>query len=135
MTKQKQAELEVLVDTINHYKYTNRAVTSDPTGIVKCTYLNPVTGYKCAIGRLLNNDECNWLVTHSVGMIDDIFEFPPYDDYEYTSIMQKLAKYSNEFLRWLQRLHDNEHYWSKNGLSEIGKLEVEYFKSKYFTND
>jgi hypothetical protein len=135
MTEQKQTELEVLVDTINYYKYTNRAVTGEPTGIVKCTYLNPVTGYKCAIGRLLTNDECKWLLKHGIGMIDDFFESPPCDDPEYISIMQKLSKYSNKFLYWLQRLHDNEEYWSENGLSDTGKLEVEYFKSKYFNEN
>ncbi len=132
MTEQKQAELELLEDTIKHYTISNRAYDG-----VSCTYYNRETGYKCAIGRLLTNEECKYLIDWGVSTIDDFFEITSCDAGEsrvYNSINEKLSKYTEDFLIWLQDLHDHQPNWDEHGLSKLGQTKVDQFKSEYFND-
>jgi hypothetical protein len=132
MTEQKKAELELLEDTIKHYNISNRAYDG-----ASCTYYDPTTGYKCAIGRLLSKDECEYLKDWGVSTIDDFFHITSCDDGEsivYKSINEKLSKYTEEFLIWLQDLHDSRPNWDDHGLSEFGQKKVDKFKLEYFND-
>ncbi len=127
MTKQKQDELELLEDTINHYTIHNRGYDGS-----SCTYLDTHTRRKCAIGRLLTDEECVEL-NNKISTIDDFFTERKYylDNLLFDSIHKKLSKYSEEFLVWLQNLHDDQKNWDEHGLTVDGKHQVDLYKLEH----
>lgn len=119
MTEQQEAELKLLNETINHYNLNNRGFNNN---YGMCMYFDSELGYKCAIGRLLTDAECRFLDAVEYGSITNFFNLTDGDEYpRVKTIKNKLSKYSIEFLKWLQDLHDNAANWSPDGLSDIGK--------------
>ena len=78
---------------------------------------------RCAIGRMLTADGLNKVIDENKNMWYDVVDLIASTD---TSIFQprfrSLSKGSGVyFLMQIQRLHDDEGNWDKNGLSALGK--------------
>ena len=113
----KEMQLNVLNETIAIYNIKNRSVENSGCKY----YLNSNTG--CAIGRLIEDKE---LCKKLDGLDDDssvrtVFNFFP----------KKIRELNINFLEQLQNLHDNTNNWDDNGISKIGKQEVEDIKVKF----
>ncbi len=111
-------QLKVLNETISHYNIGNRGYS----GV--CQYITG-DGRKCAIGRLITDDLASNLEKNYGGKrVNDVFKFLPKD-------IQELGE---DFLEYLQTLHDSRHYWNETGLTDSGKSFVSLIKDKFSLN-
>ena len=108
-------KLEILRDTINHYKLSNRAEQDNG-----CVYMNS-KGQKCAVGRYMlkeNPSKYNWhgnvysLVARLVeneepGGLDSL-------------LIKEVRGHDLVFWADLQMLHDVPENWDEDGISAIG---------------
>lgn len=110
ITKKRQVFFE---DFISHYNSTNRGIIGENN----CSY-----SAGCAIGRVIDHELAMRLdVEHGNPSVRKIFLLLPME-------LQELGK---DFLQEIQEMHDSSGYWSKNGLSQSGKLLSEHFKEKW----
>lgn len=110
----REGQLALLNETCAFYAADISRRAIDVGGYAYCTH----DGRRCAIGRLIdkpdNEVRALWGGLH-IGIV---------------SIMKEPYRYFNlEFLRVLQNLHDNHHYWDNNGLTKSGKLAYERIKT------
>lgn len=112
----KQNQLKVLEETVNFYNSTNRGFSQHLKG---CVYFDKETNRKCAVGRLVNDDEVIDKLVKNGGDAYDVFDLLPKD-------VQVLG---SMFLFRLQTLHDDAMNWTPTGLSEIGKIKYGRLKN------
>lgn len=118
-----KTKLVIIEETAAFYNLNNRSLTSDGGG---CEYRNR-DGNMCAVGRCMSETGIaifgsaagfatsihNVLLGQGKGGIDFILK----DEYKGHCI---------EFWQYLQRLHDNKAYWNAEGLTQLGKNQVQY---------
>ena len=119
----KERRKQILEDTINHYNSTNRAATEKG----RCYYYDHKTGRRCAIGRLLAEEEAIALQGIGLGgcQVRAISYYLP----------ESVFELGIHFLSMLQSLHDKATYWNEEGLSESGKEFVEDIKTYHISNN
>lgn len=123
----KEKQLSFLVETAEHYTAYNRCV--DINGV--CTYSPAIVGKVgesegCAIGRKLDTDlalKLDRLGSGASVKNKVIWNLLPED-------MRELGQ---DFLSFVQDLHDTERYWNYMGLSEQGLKK--FFAIVKFIND
>ena len=110
---------ELLDNTINHFTSLNRS--SDIEG--NCKYLS-VNGCRCAIGLEIPKTKAR--------IFDDLKnDNPVCRDEIFENLPKRLQKMGASFLSAIQRLHDTDEYWNKEGLSAKGLVEVEGIADMY----
>lgn len=133
MTDLQTKQLAVLDATCAEYNSTNRA----DIGGDKCFYLHAETNRRCAIGRLLSDDQAKYLETN-FKVVSKLFKnFSTSTNDVEKSIYNTLSEYGKSFLIDLQDLHDDRKNWDEDGLSKIGRLfanEIEYRLDELFNN-
>lgn len=129
MTDLQTKQLAVLDATCAEYNSTNRAADGD-----KCYYLHAETNRRCAIGRLLSDEQAKYLETNFdyVGLLFDKCYASTHDVQK--SIYNTLSEYGKSFLIDLQDLHDDGKNWDEDGLSRRGKEYFEHIRSKILLN-
>ena len=120
MTELQEKQLAFLEETINHFNINNRGYNIN---ISACSY-----SAGCAIGRNLDIELCKLLDNHECGDSgienNEIFELIP----------TNLQELTQKFLIEIQVLHDSKSSWDENGLSEIGKMNVQSIKKQFKLN-
>jgi hypothetical protein len=111
--KTKQQHIDLLNETAAFYNSKNRSVKSIAPSL--CTFFNEGISPGCAIGRLIEDKELCKQLDHMV-----LIEYKSFSEI-YKLLPPELKEYDQEFLRWLQALHDKPENWNESGLSEIGK--------------
>lgn len=118
----KTSLLHLLDATCGAYNLNNRGIKHGTTNI--CAYYEPETGHKCAIGRLITDEEAKYLQSIDCGgtitRIMRTLKNDHVDDLA-NSIWVKLHKYPVNYLQAIQRLHDEIKHWDENGLTELGR--------------
>jgi hypothetical protein len=126
--------LAVLKDTVEFYSddVNRRAVTRSGD----CLYYDNKCDTKCAIGRLLNKRDIQYLIDQN--------QLEGYGIHEVFGCLtsKKIKELPLSFLRDLQNLHDEEEYWdsfdcmciTKAGIREAKKIEKKIRTDKYFDN-
>lgn len=90
-----------------------------------CTYYDPTTGNKCAIGKTLKNPEKEDY--QIIGSIEDLC-----DQFDLNEIQkEKYLGHEATFWQELQMLHDIDFNEDGTGLSIEGKQRLIYLKKKY----
>ena len=120
----KQIQLETLNETVEFYSVDpngRRAFNAENFG--QCHYKTS-DGRKCAVGRLFKRGE------YSEKYGSTTFINLPLKK----GVKRLRDTYGVDFLQTLQKLHDTSTNWNNDGLSEIGKREVEYLKIKFNLN-
>lgn len=86
-------------------------------------FFDSTTGHKCAVGRLLTDEEAAYLQElDSESTITKIMWYlETYDNNLAKSIWSKLSKYPVKYLQDIQQLHDERKYWDDNGLTDYGR--------------
>lgn len=97
--------------------YTSKTRASNRKG--NCYYFKG--GKCCAVGRCLTNPEkfAKWDCT--VDRLPDLEE----------NLKSEYRGYPIAFWKALQQLHDQKLYWDGNGLSDLGKKQVERIKKRF----
>lgn len=130
MTDLQTKQLAVLDATCAEYNSTNRA----DIGGDKCFYLHAETNRRCAIGRLLSDDQAKYLETN-FKVVSKLFKnFSTSTNDVQKSIYNTLSEYGKSFLIDLQDLHDDGKNWDEDGLSRRGKEYFEHIRSKILLN-
>jgi len=137
-----KTKLEIIQETVKFYgdDPSRRAViqSSETASGYACVYFDPKTGNKCAFGRCANLDaqifatapflrtvplreKADW-----VRALVDGSKGAEYANKELNKIL--LPEYRGhdlEFWSAIQYFHDCDEHFTKTGLSELGKLELE----------
>ena len=130
MTIEKQ--LQLLEETVAYYsENTLRRCVIDRHCMYSGKLITLTESDGCAVGRLLPKELAEKFDELGGGIIAKYFDLLP----------KKIKGYTLNFLRTLQRLHDNPIYWndSGSGLTKLGKNYFEIFKNeinngKYINN-
>lgn len=91
-----------------------------------CVYSHNYNGFGCAVGLYLSKEEAMELDDGEL-LLRDLYN-------QYATLRSKLGHFPVDFLADMQRLHDNENLWNKEGLSNIGKEVVKNIISEYKLN-
>lgn len=112
---------EIIKETAEFYNLSNRGYDRNTGG---CVYLTG-DNEKCALGRCISDDQiisfANKYTSSIMDINEDFKEGETLDQYlkpEYRG--HKLA-----FWRDIQTLHDEEHNWNEEGISESGQEQVD----------
>lgn len=132
--KIKERQLEILEDTVKYYSedVLRRCVDND-----ECRYSPESLNIQdisegCAIGRLLPREICNKLDDLDPNLsARSLFDTERYPN---LGIPQDILDLRKGFLTDLQALHDLNHHWDENGLSEKGKKLVSIIKQRIETD-
>jgi len=128
---------QIIKETAEFYNIGLLAITSK--GKSTCVYLSPENGNMCAVGRCLLPEKLGEFSPAVLGddltAINSLFE----DENEGRFYNQDLDNYLQEQYRghsvtfWadVQALHDYVNYWTKDGLSNGGKVEVARLIAKW----
>lgn len=116
----KQKQLAFLDETIDFYDSNNRSVKNSKDFFNcdnVCVYSPTETSPGCAIGRHIEDKALlvKW----------DVINLPINSDKLTDEIPQHLFDLGVDFLRQVQRLHDDKVLWNEEGLSPRGKAEYE----------
>jgi hypothetical protein len=127
--------LHVLDTTCGYYTIHNRGIAQDTKNV--CVFFDLATGHKCAVGRLLTDEEAAYLqALDSTSTITKIMKYlDTYDNNLAKSIWSKLSKYPVRYLQDIQRLHDEYAYWDDNGLTDDGRNYADYIRNSITTGD
>lgn len=124
--------IEFLKDTISIYNENNRAISS--TGY--CCYSVTNSSPGCAIGRHLPKELAAELDMYAVSPTDGSF-IP-------ASVMQAvfsgkipnwMAEMGSNYLQAIQYLHDHTFHWNADGMTALGKAEVDSIIHKIENNE
>jgi len=123
-------QLAFLEDTVSFFNSSNRNFIRKKNFVTlnneQCVYSPTENSPGCAIGRHLSKKLANELDRQKLTSVS------------YTVIFDKLPDWmkdlGNAFLEDVQRLHDWSAYWTKDGLSKEGKLEVSRIKNRHDLN-
>lgn len=114
----KKTIAEVIQETIDFYNSENRSMNN----IRKCVYLNEETGTMCAVGRCLTEQGLidfhreEMLVSRTdVGVLYKLYP---------NSFKEEYKDIASHEWRKIQRVHDDDQFWNKDGLNEDGKESV-----------
>ena len=118
LMQKSQTRQELLDNTVRHFNSMNRSI-KDGT-LNDCMYRSE-DGYGCAIGREISDDLAKKLNNVSFGSVDNIFDKLPL----------RLKNLGVNFLREIQFLHDLSGHWNKDGLSNIGRENVDRICEKF----
>jgi hypothetical protein len=88
----------------------------------ECAYLVVETGSKCAIGRMLNEDDLKMLKEDHM-----LFDTTIFDIYEILTT-ERIKALPLSFLAQLQEVHDNDTFWNAEGLTNIGRTAINTIK-------
>lgn len=112
-----KSKLEILQETIEAY---SKPGTRASNGTA-CFYYETKTGNRCAFGRCCSEENAKTLVSHRYGTV---FDFKTHiDDF----LLPEYRGHDAEFWRLIQRLHDNDENWNKDGsLTGYGKKFVDF---------
>lgn len=116
---QSKTRQELLNNTVAFYNLDNRAV--DECG--GCQYYTE-DGNRCAIGRELSVEDAMELENKYGGSAVT-------SNQVYSALPQRLKDMGSIFLNSIQSLHDDEGYWSLDGISEDGVAKVQRICSKF----
>lgn len=130
MTDLQTKQLAVLDATCAEYNSTNRAASE-----TKCFYWDPVTHRRCAIGRLLTEQQAMHLQSNFEFIGSILHGFSESTDELDKSIYDDLSKYGVKFLNELQFLHDCARNWDDEGLTTKGIEFAEYVKTRVLANE
>jgi hypothetical protein len=114
--------LHLLDTTCAYYTRRNRGIKQNTDNT--CVYYEPATGHKCAIGRLLTDEEaafveslrCDSTITRVMHMLQT-----RQNNILAAKIWSKLSKYPVRYLQDIQHLHDELEFWDDEGLTTSGR--------------
>jgi hypothetical protein len=127
-------KLEILEETIAYYSedvsrraiYTEVITDGDEDYEEPQCYYESPDGKHCAAGRMMTEEFLNskYLIEGtSITSLIDASSIPVFKP-EYQG-------HNNKFYTELQRLHDADHNWDSNGLTELGRQKVESIKEEF----
>lgn len=123
--------IEIIEDTVEWYSQ-----DVDRRSIIdsKCSYDNS-NGNKCAVGRFLSEYGLSYVKKNLLNnvSIGNIFYLWDNADTFKNQILVPEVSWMSDLGFWaaLQELHDEDCYWTSNGLSAEGKAQVVMLKNKY----
>lgn len=122
-------KLEILQDTINHYKLSNRAEQD-----YGCVYMNS-KGLKCAVGRYMIKEDPSEYNSHGnvYSLVARLVESNKPGGLD-SLLIEEVRGHDIEFWARLQRLHDQPSNWDVDGLSPDGAEIAGKFLEEYKTN-
>lgn len=111
---------KLLAETIAYFNLNTRCISDVNRD---CVYAPTEKSEGCAVGRLIpDKNLCIELDKLSLTVANERV---------YRHLSSDVQELGIEFLRALQRLHDNVENWTLNGLSESGKAIVETITENY----
>lgn len=92
-----------------------------------CCYIDPKTGYKCAVGRYLKDDVIN---TFPNGNVKDLILEGDIDNLD-SYLKEEVQGFNLSFWEDLQIFHDDEDNWDCEGMSPTGLSLFDDLLEKY----
>jgi len=118
LMQKSQTRQELLDNTVKHFNSTNRSVETDC--IESCQYRSE-NNYGCAIGREIPDKLAHELDLREPSNVGNVF----------TELPLRLRLLGVKFLEEIQFLHDMAEHWNKDGLSNIGRENVDRICEKF----
>lgn len=115
----KEKQLEFLNKTIEKYTLKNRGYNKERE---VCFYSPSNESPGCAIGSEVSLEIAKKL---------DEINYGVNDNYTFNLLPDNLKQLGQNFLTAIQNLHDTELFWDIEGLSDIGKNQVNNIKEKF----
>ena len=116
---------QIIDETIEYYTKNPRSFITDEVGDTTCCYLTD-EGAMCAVGRCLTEDALK--IIHQVHEGNSAYHLLDTDEFQ---LKPQYEGQSKLFWTKLQKLHDGDTYWDKDGLSCDGKEYVKKIKIEF----
>src|ERR1700751_3287980 len=121
----RKSMLEIIEETVKYYNEDPSRRAVSPFDGLRCEYIIPESGNRCAVGRYMINPYK--FIGKLDGGVSDLITISD-ESLTQEDLVEEVRGHCWDFWGDLQGLHDRSLYWGSKGLTEIGTERFEQLK-------